>query len=260
MGTGDQAELVVARRFRGPAQSGNGGFVAGLLAECVDVPSMGTESCATEVTLRRPPPLETPMSVRRLPADGEHGEGAELLLGADLVAQARTVDHAPDAVDTVDASLAAEAMAGYAGLRSHPFPGCFGCGPDREEGDGLRVFPGPVGEHLVASTWTPHQSLAVESDLIDGGVARVGLPTAWAAMDCVGGWSEDVEGRPVVLGRMTARVDALPAVGETHVVVGRRLGAEGRKTFTASTIYDSDGRVVARAEHVWFVVDPAAFN
>jgi acyl-CoA thioesterase FadM len=49
-------------------------------------------------------------------------------------------------------------------------------------------------------------------------------------------------------------------VGEQHVVVGRRLAAEGRKTFTASTLYDSDGRVVATAEHVWLVVDPDAFN
>jgi hypothetical protein len=44
------------------------------------------------------------------------------------------------------------------------------------------------------------------------------------------------------------------------VVVGRRTSVEGRKSFTASTLYDSDGRVVASAEHVWIVVDPAVFN
>ncbi len=64
----------------------------------------------------------------------------------------------------------------------------------------------------------------------------------------------------MVLGRMTARVDALPVVGEPHVVAGARLGREGRKTFTASTFYDADGRVVATAQHVWIAVDPAAFN
>jgi acyl-coenzyme A thioesterase PaaI-like protein len=76
----------------------------------------------------------------------------------------------------------------------------------------------------------------------------------------VGGWSEDLEGRPSVLGRMTARVDALPVVGEPHVVVGARLRRDGRKTFTASTLYDADGRVVATAQHVWIAVDPSAFN
>jgi acyl-CoA thioesterase FadM len=55
-------------------------------------------------------------------------------------------------------------------------------------------------------------------------------------------------------------VDALPVVGEQHVVVGRRLAVDGRKTFTASTLYDSDGRVVATAEHTWITVDPATFR
>ena len=55
-------------------------------------------------------------------------------------------------------------------------------------------------------------------------------------------------------------VDALPVVEEPHVVVGRHLGADGRKSFTASTLYDSDGRVVGAARHTWIQVDPAAFN
>ena len=64
----------------------------------------------------------------------------------------------------------------------------------------------------------------------------------------------------MVLGRMTARVDDLPVIGEPHVVVGEGRGQDGRKTFTASTLYDSDGRVVATAEHTWIAVDPALFG
>ena len=59
---------------------------------------------------------------------------------------------------------------------------------------------------------------------------------------------------------MTARLDALPVVGDPHVVVGRHLGTDGRKSFTASTLYDADGRVVAAARHTWIQVDPALFN
>jgi hypothetical protein len=44
------------------------------------------------------------------------------------------------------------------------------------------------------------------------------------------------------------------------VVVGQRRGGDGRKSFTASTLYDSDHRVVATAQHVWIAVDPAIFN
>ena len=52
-------------------------------------------------------------------------------------------------------------MLGYPGLGNHPFPTCFACGPDRAEGDGLRIFPGPVGgasgdRGYVASLWVPH--------------------------------------------------------------------------------------------------------
>jgi hypothetical protein len=64
----------------------------------------------------------------------------------------------------------------------------------------------------------------------------------------------------MVLGRMTAIIDTLPVQDEEHVVVGEHRGSQGRKTFTASTLYDADGRIVGRAEHVWLAVDPAMFN
>ncbi len=262
------ADLLIPSRFRGPAKSGNGGYTAGSLAERLCDGGTGTEDAegplTVEVTLRTPPPLEVAMHVRCLPAGDPDNPGDEELTvledGRTLVAQARRETRALTAVEEVAPDAAEAAMRRYPGLRRHPFATCFACGPDRAEGDGLRIFPGPAGEDTVASLWRPHESLAVSSDLLDGGLQRVGVGTTWAALDCVGGWSEDLEGRPMVLGRMTARVDALPVVGEQHVVVGRRLGAEGRKTFTASTLYDSDGRVVACAEHVWVAVDPAAFN
>ena len=90
--------------------------------------------------------------------------------------------------------------------------------------------------------------------------ATCGAAITWAALDCVGGWSEDLAGRPCVLGRMTARSTRSPVVGEPHVVVGRHLGRDGRKSFTASTLYDGAGRIVASARHTWLQVDPAMFN
>jgi hypothetical protein len=41
--------------------------------------------------------------------------------------------------------------------------------------------------------------------------------------------------------------------------MGAARGKDGRKNFTASTLYDADGRVVGTAEHIWFDVDPADF-
>ena len=162
-------------------------------------------------------------------------------------------------MDAVPPDVAADAMLRYPGLgatRSRP---ASRAAPDRAEGDGLRIFPGPVGGDRghVASLWVPQPGHAEPRPST---TCSVRDRTTWAALDCVGGWSEDLEGRPCVLGRMTARVDALPVVGEPHVVVGRHLGTDGRKSFTASTLYDADGRVVAGARHTWIQVDPAMFN
>jgi hypothetical protein len=245
------AVVVVPARCNGPARSGNGGYASGALAEHVPADHVAG---AVEVTLRTPPPLDVPLTVET------DGDRTLLLRDGTTVAEARRVPADLDAVEEVGADVAAAAMLRYPGLGNHPFPTCFACGPERAEGDGLRIFPGPVGADrgLVASLWVPHAAHAESSDVVDG-VQRCGTATTWAALDCVGGWSEDLEGRPCVLGRMAARVDALPVVGEPHVVVGRHLGREGRKSFTASTLYDADGRVVATARHTWIQVDPAAF-
>ncbi len=234
------AEVTIPARFNGPARSANGGFACGSLAGLV--PS--SAGSAVEVTLRQPPPLDATMIV----ASGADG-ATTMTHDGETVAEARLVDADLEPAVAVEPDVAAEAMLGYPGRSGHPFPTCFACGPDRAEGDGLRIFPGPVGGDRghVASLWVPAES-------------QTGLAVAWAALDCVGGWSEDLEGRPCVLGRMTARIDALPEVGAPHVVVGRHLATDGRKSHTASTLFDPDGRIVAVARHTWIQVDPSLFN
>lgn len=249
--------LVVPQRFCGPRSSGNGGWSSGALAELVEgCPTDHTDPWpAVEVTLLKPPPLDVALKVSE--ADGV------TVLSADAttrVAEARRVMRVPAAVDPVTPEEAAAAESAYAGLRRHPFPQCFTCGPEREPGDGLRVFPGPVGEGRVACTWTPQPSVAEDYHTYHDDVVRASLPVTWAALDCVGGWVGDLADVTRVLGRMTTKVDALPAIGERHVLVGELRDQQGRKTFTAATMYDDSGRVVARAEHIWLEVDPALFQ
>lgn len=241
--------VLIPTRFCGPNPSGNGGWSAGALAGRLPGPGLGR---ASEVTLRRPPPLERELRVCTF--DGV----ATLLDGEDVVATARAVEADLAPVPGVPADVARAAESRYPGLVEHPFPRCFACGTDRAEGDGLRLFPGAVdadaGRPRVACTWTPHATLAG----VDPG--RVDEPVAWAALDCPGAWSVDLAGRTIVLGRITAVLDALPRIGEEHVVLGVLLGQDGRKWHTASTLYDADQRVVGRAEHVWFEIDPATFG
>ncbi|MDQ1668454.1 MAG: hypothetical protein QOE40_515 [Actinomycetota bacterium] len=239
--------LIIDPRYAGPPGSGNGGYVCGRLAAFLP------ETPVVEVTLRQPPPLQTPLDVTA------SGGGVALTFGGALLAEAAPGALTGEVVDPVDADTAAAAMGRYAGLVLHPFPGCFACGVDRPAPDGLGLRPGRLTDRpdSVATVWRPDASLA-SPDSTSGGASdarrTVRPEMVWAALDCPGGWSADLVGRPMLLGRMAAAVDALPQAGEQYVVVGRALAVEGRKTFTASTMYDGDGRVVGRAEATWIAM------
>ena len=229
--------LVVPARCNGPRASGNGGWTAGALAG--HVRGAGPVS----VRLLLPPPLDTPLavvpedSVTRLDDGGR--TVATATAGAQMTARP-TGDWHPVTLDE-----AAEASESYRGFVRHPFPSCFSCGPDRAEGDGLRIFPGRLPDGRVAAVWRAHD---------------VDVPVTWAALDCVGGWSSDIDERPMVLGQITAEVLRLPEAGAEHVVVGTEVSVDGRKTRTRSELYDAEGDLLAHADHVWIQVDPEAFN
>ena len=67
--------LVIPSRFCGPPGSGNGGYACGRIAAYVNGP--------VTVTLRRPPPLATPMAVE---LDGEGS--VRIHHGSTLIAEA----------------------------------------------------------------------------------------------------------------------------------------------------------------------------
>ena len=225
--------LLVPARFNGPASSGNGGWTSGALAERATL--LGLDE-PVRVQLRRPPPLDRPLDVIRT------GEVVELRDGDAVVAVAEhdagTRWTPPGAVDPATARAAESSFPGH---RSHPFPRCFSCGPDRD--DGLRIFPGRVDEDRVAATWTPDEP--------------AGTAVTWAALDCVSAWSSDLEDRPLVLASMAARIGSPPQAGTAYVVVGTTVRIEGRKTWTASALYGGDGLLVAEAQHLWIAIDPA---
>lgn len=226
--------LTIYRRYRGPVDSGNGGYVCGLLAEQAGAVVGGSGAV---VTLRTPPPLATPLAVV---AEGDGN--VRLVHGETLVAEAGRSRLEVDPVPPVDVSKAREAAEHYPGLVKHPFPECFVCGPQRNAGDALRLFPGRLGDGRTACVWTVSDEFAGRPELV------------WAALDCPGGWSAEIEGRPMVLGRMTAAVAAVPDGGEDCVVMGQLLGVEGRKTWTASTVYGADGRELGQAHAIWISI------
>ena len=134
----------------------------------------------------------------------------------------------------------------------HPFRTCFTCGPDRAPGDGLRIFAKRIrGQAVLADRWTPDQSLADN----DGSVRP---EIVWASLDCPGGWAafDRISGGVAVLGRMTARVDRTPFVGEPCVIVASSRWRDGRKIDAHSALYSCDGELLAAARAVWIDVTP----
>ena len=228
--------VTIEERFRGPADSANGGYACGLLAAAVEAP-------VVEVTLRMPPPLGRPL--RLVPEAG----GAEMRDGDDLVATAAPLDRLELDVPAPPGLAAAErARSGSPLHERHPFPECFVCGPARAPGDGLHITAGPVsGRDIVASPWDVGEWVEAE----DGRATELMM---WSALDCPSGLAPMLLDEPVgpsVLGRLAARILARPRIGETCEAVGWTFGREGRKSFTAAAIFSAGGDLLGYSRATW---------
>ena len=239
--------ITIDRRFCGPPNSGNGGYVCGLLAGHVDG--------GAEITLRAPPPLE-----QRLDITAGTDGAVELRKGGTVIATGRHVQ-----LDISDIPPATFSQAEEAVRRtpydesSHNLPMCFVCGPARAHGDGLRIFAGPLHPDAdtgaVAASWVPYTNLAD-----DGG--RVAPEFVWAALDCPTGYAS-VAARhlglsgteTILLGRMAARIDERPKPGDRCILVAWPTGRDGRKLLANSALLTPDGQLLAVARATWLLVD-----
>jgi hypothetical protein len=219
-------QLVLSHRYRGPLTSANGGYACGRLAAYVDAEQV-------EVTLRLPPPLDRPLSVER-------EDGRVLLLDGDaLVAEARPapveVQPPTPPVSIADAEAARER---HVRDWSPDFGECYVCGL-REDGLEIRVGPVAGREPLHAAPVA---------------LREAGTEFVWAAVDCPGAYAVGAEGRgEIVLGRMTARIDRVPDVGEECVATAWPVGEDGRKLYAGTALFSSVGELLALARQTWIV-------
>ncbi|WP_428659218.1 PaaI family thioesterase [Reyranella sp.] len=241
--------MTIPRRFCGPPNSGNGGYVCGMLGK--HIPG------AAEVTLRAPPPLEKTLAVI------DKDDGSRELRDDDLaIAVGRPASL--DLRHVERASLAEAAKAEQTPVvkpHEHLLPMCFVCGPHRAPGDGLRIGAGmlarPVagGSAAVAATWTPSADLG-------GSDGLVSPEFLWAALDCPTGYacscdrnSGTFDQSPILLGRMTARIEARPRPGERCVITAWETGRDGRKRVAEAAAHGESGTLLAVARATWIVVD-----
>lgn len=231
--------ITIASRFHGPPDSGNGGYSCGMLARHIEGSSV--------VRLCIPPPLDSQMDIRKT------DEGVALFHNNELVASAKAANvdiEVPEAPDFVAAQAASRR---YRGFKDHFYPGCFVCGPEREHGDGLRVFagavePGTGPQGMVAATWIPDESLADESGVVSA-------EYIWSVLDCPGAYSfaEPASGT-ILLGELAVAIKAPVSVGEKCVLIGWEISHQGRKHFTGTALFGESGACCAVAYATWFEV------
>lgn len=206
------------------------------------------DEAAVAVRLRVPPPLETPLEVRR------SSTGVALFDRDVLVAEARATSVALEPPQPPTFEEAEAASHGFRGFGSHWFPTCFVCGPERDAGEGLRIFPGPIeGRDLVAAPWIPDPSLAAS----DGPVPAEFL---WAALDCPGAFAfPEPREAAVLLGELQVALTGHVSAGERCVLVAWELAREGRKHLTATALFGETGACRGLGLGTWIEVarDPS---
>jgi hypothetical protein len=234
--------LTIPSRFCGPPGSGNGGYVCGRIAAYLDGP--------VTVTLRRPPPLATPMTVERGGESSIRIHHRRTLIAEATPSPLSQALEIPGPVSMAEAHTAA----GHARYYSDPvFPACFVCGTGRQPGDGLRIFPGPVaGRPLWAAPWTPDPS-------VTDATGRVRPEVVWAALDCPSGIAaaeaaDLAQDTAILLGRMTASLAVLPVAGDQYRVIAWPGERDGRKLTAGSALLGPGGQALAAARTLWLTV------
>lgn len=240
--SGDLSTITIGRQFCGPPNSGNGGYVCGVLAKGLDGP--------VTAVLRAPVPLDVGLTL-------QESDGRYALLGQDdaLIGEGGAARQAlPEPPPSPGLEAARAAGARHLGFTQRIHPICFTCGTERQDGDGLRVLPGQVeGEPagLVACTWTPHAAFADDA-------GQVPAEIVWAALDCPGyfAWVEKEGRHGALLGTMTGEILQPVRSGVEYVVVAWPIAREGRKEIAGTALYDPEGRLTARAHQVWITMGP----
>ena len=155
----------------------------------------------------------------------------------------------PEPVHPDDAGRGLGGRASRSWTGAHPFPTCVVCGPEREPGDGYRIFPGPAAGHATASS--PRRGPPTSRWRTSDGHVRP--ECLWGALDCP--TSAPVanfgEGPPMVLARLTARIGCAVRVGEPHTLVSWPLEVDGRKRHGGCALFDESGRLLCASQALW---------
>ena len=133
--------IVIDERFRGPPNSGNGGYVCGLLAKHV-------VGGSAEITLRVPPPLGQPLEI----VAGAEG-AVDLRAGEKVIAVGRPAHVEVSEIPTASYSEAEEARGAVCQAKGGVPAECKSAGSGRDRRD--QSHPSRLGELLPDRQFEP---------------------------------------------------------------------------------------------------------
>lgn len=227
--------IVIDERYCGAPGLANDGYVAGLLAKRIGV--------SADASFRRPVPLGRELQIDRT------GDGVSLYAAGERLVEVRRIDLRLPVPAAPSLAQARDASGRHLGRRARlRFARCFGCGIERAEGEGLRIFAGPAGREdgAYAAPWVPEPALVDER-----GAVRPEF--VWTALGCSGGFALMGDDAELVLlpARLAVRIDALPRAGETYVVMAWVIQRGEGKHVTGTGLFAAQGHLLALGRAQW---------
>jgi len=248
-----QDTVVIPSRFRGPPQSGTGGYVSGVFAELL--PHQPGQS--PEITLRSPIPLDRTMTVKK---GSNETLGVDVFDGETLIAECRLIASpfvdfmVPPCPDPARIEAAMPSSLAFTPDINPLLPNqkgfhpiCFCCGVEAE--DGLHVYPAPLDQGHVAALWKTKEAWGVDG--------KAPASFLWTAMDCPAQFAfMNASIRTGLMGRMCAEILTLPKAGATLIVSAWTIAVQGKKHFAGAALFDETGDLIARATTLWIGGEP----
>lgn len=238
--------VMIRQQFNGPPKSANGGYASGLVASGLVANGY---SGPIEVSLHVPPPLDQPLSL-------VVSDGVSMLTQDEIKIGTAKAAQLSLEIPAVPKKPVLIGKPHNSSGKFEPFDICFVCGNARSHGDGLCLHAERVEGYdgLVAAPWDVHPSFVGE----DGNVSPEFI---WSALDCPG-YFACAYGEAALLARFTVEVLEPLSGGDTGAhVYGWSLDGpdsqQSRKRKCGTAIVNAAGKIVAKAEALWVIVDPA---
>ena len=235
-------QVTIPDRYNGPPNSGNGGYVAGILAKYLS-------TSISQIKLFSPPPLNAALNIIKNDVKVSLYHDSKLIAEGTPSSLDLQVPYIPTQVEAKECSVR------YPGFERHAFPRCYVCGPDRAIHDGLRLFTGvSLDKRYVAAPFDTYDQLYDNED-------KLKTEQIYAALDCPGAYaiSQIDEEKIMVLGQITVEVIEPILKEEKLIVVGWYMGKERKKNYSGTAIVTTKGIVKAKANATWIEINPDRF-